>query len=118
MAFYHGGSAGMVAQRFVPADSLTVEVPLSDAAWALKRRMLAAHASQIDVLTRFDSRIERFRTAPPYDFGLLPNGGSLYYETAGWGMTAGRWQELVATASRELGVQAPTPQPDGSRRMR
>ncbi|MGH7123037.1 MAG: PIG-L deacetylase family protein [Stellaceae bacterium] len=118
MAFYHGGPAGMVAQRFVPADVPTIELPLSDAAWALKRRMLAAHASQVDALTQFDSRVERFRVAPSYDFGALPNGGSLYYETADWGMTGARWQELAAAACRELGVECATPPPADSPRER
>lgn len=104
MAFYHGGAAGMVAQRFVPANTPTIEVPLSDAAWTLKQRMLAAHASQVEVLTRFDSRFELFRVAPRYDFTALPNGGSLYYETADWGMTGARWRSLAATASRALGL--------------
>ena len=104
MAFYHAGAAGMVAQRFVPANTPTIEVSLSDAAWALKQRMLAAHASQVEVLTRFDPRIERFRVAPRYDFTAPPNGGSLYYETADWGMTGARWRSLAATASRALGL--------------
>lgn len=103
MPLYHRGATGMVAQQFVPADVPTVEVPLSDAAWAVKGRMLAAHASQAEVLTRFDSRVERFRIAPSYDFWVLPNGGSLHYESADWGMTGERWRELVAAASRELG---------------
>ncbi len=118
MASYHGGAAGMVAQRFVPAETPTIEGPLSDAAWALKQRMLAAHASQVGVLAQFGSRIERFRVAPRYDFSALPNGGSLYYETADWGMTGARWRELVADAFRELSGKSITPRPAGSRRRR
>jgi N-acetylglucosamine malate deacetylase 2 len=103
MAFYHAGPDGLSTQRFVPTVGLgTVAVPLSTAAWALKQRMLAAHASQASVLEQFGAQVERFREAPSYDFGLPPNGGAVHYEEFDWGMTPARWCLLAAEAMRAL----------------
>jgi len=103
MAFYHGGSDRFCAQRFVPAAGAPViTVPLSSAAWALKQRMLAAHASQAEVVAQFTATVERFRSAPCYDFSAPANGGSVYYEGCDWGMTAARWCQLAAESMHEL----------------
>ncbi len=108
MAFYHGGSDGFCAQRFVPAAGApAIAVPLSSAAWALKQRMLAAHASQAEVVAQFTATVERFRPAPCYDFSAPPNGGAVYYEGFDWGMTSARWCQLAADSMHELGWTPP-----------
>jgi hypothetical protein len=68
--------------------------------------MMGAHATQRATLARFEARAERFRMAPDYDFTRAPNGGRVLYERFPWGMTAGRFAELAARASRELGFGA------------
>ena len=103
MAFYHAGAEGLCTQDFVPVAGLdAVTVALSPAAWALKQRMLAAHASQTSVLEQFGAQVERFRKAPRYDFGLPPNGGAVHYEDCDWGMTPARWCLLAAESMRAL----------------
>ncbi len=104
MAFYHAAGDGLCTQRFVPCPGLdTITVPLSTAAWALKQRLLAAHQSQTSVLEQFGAQVERFREAPPYDFGLPPNGGAVHYEELDWGITPARWCLLAAESMRALG---------------
>lgn len=103
MAFYHAGRGGLRTQEFAGARELyAIEVPLSTAAWALKRRMLAAHVSQVEVLAQFGARIERFREAPAYDFCAPPNDGAVHYEANGWGISAQRWCQLASEAQRQL----------------
>jgi N-acetylglucosamine malate deacetylase 2 len=103
MAFYHAGAEGLCPQSFVPAAAgETVVVSLSPDAWALKQRMLAAHASQTSVLEQFGAQVERFRAAPRYDFGLPPNGGAVHYEECDWGMTPARWCMLASETNRAL----------------
>ncbi len=108
MAFYHQGCAGFVPQEFTPDTGVeTVTIPLSTAGWALKQRMLSAHASQKEVVSQFGATFERFRVAPAYDFRAPPNGGSIYYENFDWGMTSERWRQLAEAAMRELGWAPP-----------
>ena len=107
MAFYHAGTAGMVAQRFVPEpDAPETLISLDAGDRALKARMLAAHATQAETLAAFSLDAERFRPAPRYDFGALPNGGNLHYARYDWGMTGERWLELAKQARETLGLGA------------
>jgi len=71
----------------------------------LKGRMIAAHASQAETLAGFGVADERYRLAPAYDFGRLPNGGALLYERYGWGLTGQRWLDLVADAARDARLE-------------
>ncbi len=107
MASYHAGpGGGMVAQEFPEAAGFELILHLDDEDWARKQRMLSAHGTQQATQPPFNSRFERFRSAPEYDFGALPNGGHLFYEQFDWGMTGARWQTLAASALRELGAGA------------
>jgi LmbE family N-acetylglucosaminyl deacetylase len=102
---YHADRDGLVVQRFLSRDdSPETLIVLGEEARSLKRRMFDAHATQQQVLARFQIDAERFRPAPSYDFADLPNGGLLHYERFDWGMTAERWQALVAAAKRDLGL--------------
>ena len=69
-----------------------------------KCRMIAAHSSQRASLLPFRLDHERFRVAPAYDFGELPNGGALLYERYHWGMNGALWRELTASARAKLGL--------------
>jgi LmbE family N-acetylglucosaminyl deacetylase len=104
MPFYHLGASGMVPQVFASRDSPEVTVGLSDAEQALKRRMIAAHATQQVTLAPFPIEAERYRRAPRYDFSKLPNGGRLLYEQHEWGLTGERWRTMAAAALDALGL--------------
>jgi LmbE family N-acetylglucosaminyl deacetylase len=107
MPFYHADASGWVRQRFIPEPGCPETVlRLSEPERALKRRMLAAHATQAETLSSFSLEEERFRPAPDHDFTSLPNGGELLYERYGWGMTGARWRELVRDALAELWLEA------------
>src|SRR5512146_472209 len=88
MAFYHAG-AGTVVKQCFPAKSGSDEwaLRLDDATWARKSRMLAAFKTQHGVLAEFDSRLERLRLAPAYDF-TAPNRGPLLHDGEGWRQAA------------------------------
>jgi LmbE family N-acetylglucosaminyl deacetylase len=105
MAFYHLAKDGRLAAQCFP-DSGRGErcFALDPRAWACKREMLAAFATQSAVLADFRLPIEALRPAPRYDFARLPNEGRLYYERFPWGMTGARWQDHATCALRELGL--------------
>lgn len=102
MPFYHAGPEGWRLQRF-PAGESGTEIALVESERALKARMIAAHHSQRGVLANFAQNTERYRRAPLYDFGELPNGGDLLYERYRWGMTGERWRALASRALADLG---------------
>ncbi|MDQ4136111.1 MAG: PIG-L family deacetylase [Pseudomonadota bacterium] len=107
MPLYHLGSSGWTVQRFVAAAGpVETEIHLTDEQRRRKQAMLDAHGTQRDVLSMVATDAERFRPAPAYDFGALPNEGRLLYEGYGWGMTGPRWQALAAAALQELGLGA------------
>jgi N-acetylglucosamine malate deacetylase 2 len=102
---YHLGPSGWAVQRFGGGGAFT-EIRLSAEQRRRKQAMLDAHATQREVLSMITTEVERFRPAPAYDFGALPNEGRLLYEMYGWGMTGPRWLTLAATARDELGLGA------------
>jgi LmbE family N-acetylglucosaminyl deacetylase len=104
---YHLGLSGWTVQRFVTEAGRETLVTLSDEQRRLKQAMLDAHVTQRQVLSRLATDVERFRLAPAYDFGTLPNEGRLLYDLYGWGMTGARWHALARAALDELAVQEP-----------
>ncbi|RAI37619.1 PIG-L deacetylase family protein, partial [Rhodoplanes roseus] len=105
MPFYRRGPSGWLHQSFVPdRRSPATDVRLSDDEIALKRSMLAAHASQRATLAQFPVHVERFRPATPIDVTILPNDGALLYELYDWGLTGERWLALTGLACRTLGL--------------
>lgn len=79
---------------------------LDDAQVALKRRMLAAHATQAAVLAPFTPEVERLRPAAPVDTRALPNAGALHYEAHAWGLDGATWLARVAAARADLDLPA------------
>jgi N-acetylglucosamine malate deacetylase 2 len=69
---------------------------------AAKARMLGAFESQRAVLASFPPDEERFRRAPPADFGAAPHPGALWYERLGFSLTGARFRELAHRARSEL----------------
>jgi LmbE family N-acetylglucosaminyl deacetylase len=100
---YRLGPGGIVLQEFA-GSSCTAELalPLTSEQQGLKRRMVAAHRTQRDVLAPFRLEVERFRPAPAYDFLRLPNSGRLLYEHHSWGLDGARWLALASAASAQL----------------
>jgi hypothetical protein len=80
---------------------------LSDDEQRLKQQMIAAHRSQCETLAAFRTDRETFRSAPPCDFGQLPNGGMLLYERYDWGLSGEQWRELADSARVNLGLEWP-----------
>ncbi len=108
MPLYRAGPEGWLRQDFAPEPGAGPPVALvpTDAERALKRRMMAAHASQAAVLAGFSADTERFRLAPPYRFDAPPNGGDALYERYGWGLTVPLWLDRVRAARADLGLGA------------
>lgn len=109
---YHGrqngaGGMGMATCEFIPATGVgapEVQVALTAAEGDLKRRMLAAFATQRETLSAFGVDVERFRAAPAYDFTTPPHGGALYYESFDWGCTGEEWRTSASKALATLGL--------------
>jgi LmbE family N-acetylglucosaminyl deacetylase len=107
MPYYRAGNAGWLVQSFAPSGNEgVIALALSDDEQARKARMLAAHASQQEMLAHFSSSVEYFRVAPAYDFTQLPNDHRLFYEQHDWGMTGKQWRQLAGAALCELNSRA------------
>jgi len=106
MPLYRAGPDGWRIQSFPQGpDAVEILLELTPEERQKKDSMLAAHATQSDVLTFFSSEAERFRRSPDHDFSQLPNGGILHYERQAWGMTGARWLDLAGSALAELGLR-------------
>jgi N-acetylglucosamine malate deacetylase 2 len=108
MPFYRLSASGPVVQDFdrnVGRD--VVEIELCDEDVDLKRRMFDAHVSQATTLKRFGTEIESYRFAPDYDFGALPNGGDILYDSRNWLIQSDQWLRLSRLALRDLGLLQP-----------
>ena len=98
---YHAGLGDLVRAEFLPGPAPVV-VHLNEAEEARKRAMVAAHATQADVLRDFTTNRESFRAAPGYDWHRPPHPGPLNYERWGWEMTGDRWRALALEAEAAL----------------
>ena len=105
-AGYHaGGALGIEVQEFLPATGSEVVTARLDAAERdLKRRMLAAHASQQAILRFVPVDRERFRPAPAYDFRLPPHPGRPFYELFLPGWTGERWRRQAGEVLDAAGI--------------
>ena len=103
MTSYHAEGAALVAEEFLPAPEPIVASPLDGDVRARKQRMIAAYASQSEVLKEFPLRAERFRTAPAAHFEQPPHGGELHYERMGW-RRGDDWRSQARVALEQLGL--------------
>ncbi len=103
---YHARGSAIVTCEFLPhPETPVVDVPLSPAASALKRRMLDTFVTQRNTLRPFyDCSVERWRVAPAYDFRVAPHAGTQYYDMFPWGIRGDEWRERAADAAAELGL--------------
>jgi LmbE family N-acetylglucosaminyl deacetylase len=105
MPLYRAGAHGVELQQFAePSPNHVCRLQLSITDRVVKTAMIAAHATQRELLAGFPLEREIFRIAPRHDFRNLPNGGRLLYEQQPWGMTGTRWRDLARQAYRALGV--------------
>ena len=98
---YHAGArGGIVKGEFLPQDEPRREsvIMLSWEERLLKRRMLACFSTQLDFLSNFKLRCERFRRAGACDFRKPPHAGALLYERWGWGISGEDWRKRAASA--------------------
>jgi LmbE family N-acetylglucosaminyl deacetylase len=106
-ASYHaapGKAATIEAGTFLADGEEAETVTLSDGARAQKTEMIGRYASQLHMLRHWPLDVERYRTAPVYDFTQAPHQGTLYYENFDWGVTGERWRLLAGEALRTLGA--------------
>lgn len=104
---YHVRKGQMVLQQFADTPEPTLVetvIALDPVARGRKRRMLQAFETQNATLASFKASVERFRPAPDYDFGALPNGSELLYEGREWGLNGKNWLRLVEETCREFGL--------------
>jgi LmbE family N-acetylglucosaminyl deacetylase len=101
--FYRLEGDGVAAQTFAPGSGAPeTTLRLDEAARALKRRMIAAHAAQAAVLGAFDVDAERLRPAEPVDPSTQPDAGARLYDSRPWGLSGEGWRERVDAARRAL----------------
>jgi N-acetylglucosamine malate deacetylase 2 len=100
---YHHRGGQMVTGEFWPdARHPEVAVMLDRDMHAKKLRALAEYRTQSDVIKWFCTGIERYRTAPCYDFSRPPPPGLAHYDLLGWPITASRWRDFAANALLSL----------------
>jgi N-acetylglucosamine malate deacetylase 2 len=88
MPLYHRDArAKSVHQQFVQRNGFEVELQVGAHEQERKAHMLAAYASQGDIISAFDASIERLRPLYGYDFTLPPHTGKLNYELWEWEMS-------------------------------
>lgn len=109
MSSYHADAYGnLVTASFLPRTDDTCRARftgrLGPAGRARKRRMLAAFASQAEVLAPFGATAEPLRCAPAYDFRTPPHEGTLHYERLPFGWSGARFCALADAALRQLGL--------------
>jgi LmbE family N-acetylglucosaminyl deacetylase len=89
--FLDGERAGAIVHRLDPGER------------ERKRGLLERSRARQAALRSLPLDIERFRPAPRYDFTRPPRAGPLGYESS-WGMTGGRFRDLVRYGLLELGL--------------
>jgi LmbE family N-acetylglucosaminyl deacetylase len=104
--FYHLSGASMRTQAFCDGQDEVV-MTLSDDERRKKTEMIAAHVTQAGTLRPFQSAVERYRSARPYDFTRLPNNGRALYALYHWGLEPQEWPALAAEAMRRLKLRVP-----------
>lgn len=105
---YHMATGTAVKSEFmdVPGCPVTT-LALGEYERALKRRLIECFATQSRLLADFRIDVERFRSAPAYDFTRAPHDGRLFYEYFDWGVDGTRWRALAGQALAALGIDRP-----------
>lgn len=107
-AGYHDpdGSGRLEVLEFLPGSKVHVfTAELTPAEQELKRRLVACHATQAELLRQFPLDRERFRAAPAYDFLAPPHPWHPFYERFVTGLDGVGWRALAAEALARFGVE-------------
>jgi N-acetylglucosamine malate deacetylase 2 len=99
---YHAGVAAGVCETQVFLGDPGITRDLTPRQKQLKRAMFDCFVTQQHVLRMFSPEVERFRTAPDYDFTRPPHAGRLHYENFDWGMQGARFCEAAALCHSQL----------------
>jgi LmbE family N-acetylglucosaminyl deacetylase len=103
MPFYFWRDGEFYAQEFADGSNVAaITASLSADAIAVKKRMIAAHRSQAQILKRFDPSVERFRGVLPVDFTRPPKGSDAAYHRITPLIDFTRWVALVREAATKL----------------
>lgn len=72
--YYRESSTGIVIRQNFATGNPEAEIltPISESELSVKKAMLAAHASQRQIIARFDPSCERFRRQPLHDYSVWP----------------------------------------------
>ena len=85
---YHRSTDGVLTrQEFMTAVGTEALLDITVPEVEIKKRMIAAHASQAATLADFLPSVERFRPMVTYDFSRPPHVGMLNYEAWQWPVT-------------------------------
>ncbi|HJU07443.1 MAG TPA: PIG-L family deacetylase [Rhodanobacteraceae bacterium] len=102
-ASYHVRDGAGVAARFWPDEAHPErELVLDTAECERKARAIECFASQHGLAEVFPVGVERYRTAPKYDFREPAPPGTAWYDAHGWRIDSARWRECAAAALDEL----------------
>lgn len=105
MCSYHDRGGATVRGEFLPTfDAPEIAVELTDEERRLKRSMFSAFVTQREALGAFRCESERFRMAPPYDFGMAPHDGRLHYERFGLGVGGSTWRAFARAALKKMAL--------------
>jgi len=77
----------VVQQKFIHEKAGEVTIEAGAAEQQRKQRMIQAYRSQQEIISGFDTSLERMRPLCSYDFTRPPHAGKLNYEHWGWEMT-------------------------------
>ncbi|MBV8205566.1 MAG: PIG-L family deacetylase [Acidobacteria bacterium] len=103
---YHRSTDGLgVKQEFAQPGDQEFVLHATAGEQEVKKQMLAAYASQGDILAHFGVELERVRPLAGYDFSRPPLPGVLNYEAWQWQITGA---EVAASFARFL-VEQSTP---------
>ena len=102
MPLYRLDEEDAFSTSFAGATQDAIDYAVAGSELDRKKAMIAAHASQQEMLSLFNPAREQFRPAAKHDFTALPNGGRLLYERMPWGIEGAIFQRQVGEAMAAL----------------
>jgi N-acetylglucosamine malate deacetylase 2 len=102
MPLYRLDEEDAFSTSFAGATQDAIDYAIAGSELDRKKAMIAAHASQQQMLSLFNPAREQFRPAAKHDFSALPNGGRLLYERMPWGIEGAIFQRQVGEAMAAL----------------
>jgi N-acetylglucosamine malate deacetylase 2 len=102
MPLYRLDDEDAFSTSFAVATPGAIDYNLAGSELDRKKAMIAAHASQQQMLSQFDPAREQFRPAVKHDFTALPNGGRLLYERMPWGIEGAVFRRQIGEAMAAL----------------